>query len=60
MSAKENIAVVLQVFNAIEQRYLPRVLESCCSDVEFYWPPSLPYGGMSRGFRGDRATWSET
>ena len=60
MSAKENIAVVLQVFNAIEQRDLPRVFESCCSDVEFYWPASLPYGGMSRGFGGDRPTWSET
>ncbi len=60
MSAKENVAVVLQVFNAIEQRDLPRVLESCCSDVEFHWPPSLPYGGISRGFGGDRPTWSAT
>lgn len=60
MSAKDNIAVVLQVFNAIEQRDLPRVLESCCSDVEFHWPSSLPYGGIARGFGGDRPTWIET
>ena len=28
----------------IEARDLPRLLDLCQPDVEFVWPPSLPYG----------------
>jgi uncharacterized protein len=60
MSAKDNSEVLLGIFNAIEQRDPQRVLELCCPDVEFHWPPSLPYGGVSRGLASGRPTWSET
>ncbi len=60
MRAKENAEVMLEIFSAIERRDPQRVLDFCCSDVEFHWPPSLPYGGISRGLAGDRPTWNET
>jgi len=60
MRAKENAEVMLEIFSAIERRDPQRVLDLCCSDVEFHWPPSLPYGGISRGLGGDRPTWNET
>jgi uncharacterized protein len=60
MRAKENAEVMLEIFSAIERRDPQRVLHLCCSDVEFHWPPSLPYGGISRGLVGDRPTWNET
>jgi ketosteroid isomerase-like protein len=60
MSAKENVEGLLEIFAAIERRDPQRVLELCCPDVEFHWPPSLPYGGVSRGLGGDRPTWSAT
>ncbi len=65
MSARDrNIQVMLQIFRALEERdptsknanereealYQP--------DVEFHWPPALPYGGTFRG--GDAAVWSAT
>ena len=60
MRAKENAEVMVEIFSAIERRDPQRVLDLCCSDVEFHWPPSLPYGGISRGLGGDRPTWNET
>jgi uncharacterized protein len=60
MSAKENVEGLLEIFAAIERRDPQRVLELCCPDVESHWPPSLPYGGVSRGLGGNRPTWSET
>jgi ketosteroid isomerase-like protein len=60
MRAKENAEVMVEIFSAIERRDSQRVLDLCCSDVEFHWPPSLPYGGISRGLGGDRPTWNET
>ena len=41
--SQENAKVVLDVFSAIEHRDLPRLLSLCHEDVEFHWPPSLPY-----------------
>ena len=60
MSAEGNVAVMLEIFTAIAQRDLQRVRERCCPDVEFHWPPSLPYGGVARGVGGGRPTWTET
>jgi ketosteroid isomerase-like protein len=65
MSAGDrNVQVMLEIFRALEQRdpnrrnvdereealYQP--------DVEFHWPPALPYGGTFRG--KDAAIWSAT
>jgi uncharacterized protein len=60
MRTKENAEVMLEIFRAIERRDRQRVLDLCCPDVEFHWPPSLPYGGVARGFGDDRPTWNET
>jgi len=51
---------MLEIFSAIERRDQQRVFELCQPDVEFHWPPSLPYGGMSRGLAADSLTWSTT
>jgi ketosteroid isomerase-like protein len=54
MSAKENGQVMLEIFRAIERRDPERVRDLCQSDVQFHWPPSLPFGGDGR------PTWAET
>jgi ketosteroid isomerase-like protein len=51
---QDNIKIVLSIFDAIEHRgvddqdaeILSRLFQP---DVEFVWPPSLPYGGTFRG-----------
>jgi uncharacterized protein len=60
MSAKENAEVMLEIFSAIERRDAQQVLDLCHADVEFHWPPSLPYGGTSRGQKDGRPTWGDT
>ncbi len=66
MSTREkNVEVMLEIFSAIErrdpQRPDPRrALELLQADVEFHWPPSLPYGGTSRGLNLQGHTWGET
>jgi len=52
--------VILEIFGAIERRDLQRLVELCHSDVEFHWPPALPYGGTSRGLRTDPLSWGHT
>lgn len=59
------VDVVLQVFRAVEQRNPQLALEVYHPDVEFHWPPSLPYGGSSYGLEeskerrpGYAETWS--
>ena len=61
MSSKEkNVEVMLKIFSAIERRDAQRALELFHPDIEFHWPPSLPYGGTSRGLKLIRPTWVET
>jgi len=65
MSSKEkNAEVMLKVFSAIEQRDQPldpqRALDLFQPDVEFSWPLSLPYGGISHGLRPEGPTWRGT
>jgi uncharacterized protein len=60
MSAKDNIEIMLQIFSAIEHRDANRALELFHPDVEFHWPPSLPYGGTYQGLKPDHPTWSQT
>ena len=65
MTMRENVAVMLEIFRAIEGRDQDKVLALCDPDVELHWPPSLPYGGGGRGVepRPDQApeeTWAGT
>jgi ketosteroid isomerase-like protein len=41
--------VVLEVFEAIEQRDREKLLELCDERVELHEAPSLPYGGLMQG-----------
>ncbi len=54
MNAGENTEVMLGIFSAIEQRDFQHLLDLCQPDVEFLWPPSLPYAG------GERGAWAQT
>ncbi len=64
---ESNSRVMLEIFRAIEQRdrnpgqsdeqVLRKVFQP---DVEFHWPPFLPYGGVSRGFSHTGAKWTDT
>jgi len=58
MSIKENIEVMRDIFGALERRDERRFLALVHPDVEMHWPPSLPYGGTSRGLQQE--TWSVT
>jgi ketosteroid isomerase-like protein len=67
MSIREkNVHVMLEIFRAIEERDpqhedLQRELALVQPDVEFHWPPSLPYGGTFRGAtRPTGETWGGT
>ena len=60
MSTQDHVAVVLEVFRAIERRDRQRILELFAPDIEFHWPPSLPYGGASRGPGSEGPTWVDT
>jgi len=44
-----NETLVRDLFKAIETRDIDRVLEIYDPEVEFHWPPALPYGGSTRG-----------
>jgi ketosteroid isomerase-like protein len=41
--------IIGRVFRAIEERNLAGLLALQHPDIEFHWPPCLPYGGVSRG-----------
>jgi uncharacterized protein len=62
---QKNVEVMLKIFSAIEHRDpqrldMQRELLLFHPDVEFHWPPSLPYGGTSLGLETEGATWSRT
>jgi ketosteroid isomerase-like protein len=64
---EKNTQVMLEIFHLIETRdpnnqaSTQRGLELFQPDVEFHWPPSLPYGGSTRGLPGTKTpTWGET
>jgi ketosteroid isomerase-like protein len=59
----DSIEVVLQVFRAVERRDAQGLLALYHPDVEFYDPPSLPYGGSRIGFADaivNASRWAET
>jgi uncharacterized protein len=62
---EKNVEVMLKIFSAIEERDSQppdpqQALNFFHPDVEFDWPPSLPYGGTSRGLKVNHPTWLET
>jgi NAD(P)H dehydrogenase (quinone) len=54
--------IVLCAFGAVERRDSEKLKELYHPQVEFHWPPSLPYGGSSRGVgaRPTGPTWAST
>jgi uncharacterized protein len=61
MSSREkNLEVMAKLFRAVEQHDEESALGLYQPDVEFHWPPSLPYGGSFRGPRSSGPTWGET
>jgi uncharacterized protein len=58
----DNVAVILDTFRAVEQRDQEALLALCDPEVEFHWPPSLPYGGAHRGAAAleNGLDWSQT
>jgi uncharacterized protein len=65
MSKERNVEVMLAIFSAIEHRDpkrpdIQRGLALFHPDVELHWPPSLPYGGTSRGLQIEGRSWSRT
>jgi uncharacterized protein len=63
-SSEKNVEVMLEIFHAIEYRDPHPNLQPFQilfhPDVEFHWPPSLPYGGTFSGLQIDGPTWSNT
>ncbi|HEX3795632.1 MAG TPA: nuclear transport factor 2 family protein [Acidimicrobiales bacterium] len=45
----DNEDLIIELFAAIESRDIDRILEIYDPNVEFHWPPPLPYGGSSTG-----------
>jgi uncharacterized protein len=57
---EQSVRVVLETFRAIEDRDVMQLLELYHPDLEFHWPPSLPYGGSFRADGAAAQGWSET
>ena len=55
-AAEKNVAVITEIFAAIEQRDDRRFHALCAPDFQIVWPSSLPYGVPGVG----RSTWFET
>src|SRR5262245_19888822 len=60
MAAKENVEIVREIFRAIEDRDLARLVALTDPAPEFHWPPSLPYGGISPLQPAVGPWWAET
>src|SRR6266511_3427148 len=60
MGVNENVKLLLDVFGAIERRDDQRFRDLLNPAFEIIWPPSLPYGGTSRGVAPAAPTWGET
>ncbi|MPZ58767.1 MAG: hypothetical protein GEU91_20200 [Rhizobiales bacterium] len=49
MTHRSNSEIVLDVLDAVEARDVERLGALYHPEIEFNWPPSLPYGGTHRG-----------
>lgn len=62
----DSAEVVLELFRTVERRDRDALVALEHPDVEFHWPPSLPYGGIARGRGGElqlgpgRELWMST
>ena len=56
MSRTASTGIVMAAFAAVEARDEGRLAELYHPEVEFHWPPSLPYGGSFRGATALQAT----
>ena len=64
-TSERNVGVILEIFHALEHRdpHRPNLQPFQIlfdPDIEFHWPPSLPYGGTLRGLKIEGNTWSGT
>lgn len=50
MNARTDADVVMEILQAIERRELDRLTDLYHPEIEFHWPPGLPYSG---DFKGD-------
>jgi len=53
-----SVDTVMAVFTAVEQRDGDALARVCQPDVEFCWPPPLPYGGSVRGLARRGEGWA--
>jgi len=53
-----SVETVMAVFTAVEQRDDDALARVCQPDVEFCWPPPLPYGGSVRGLARRGEGWA--
>ena len=49
MSDRTNADVVLDLLDAVEKRDTTRVRHLYHPEIEFHWPPGLPYAGVHSG-----------
>lgn len=63
MNLRASTGIVMEAFDAVERRDARRLARLYHPEVEFHWPPCLPYGGTFRGIAAqlDRsgATWDQ-
>jgi len=57
---EQNVEVMMEIFNGIERRDPQTRLALFHPNVQFHWPPSLPYGGSSSGLEIEGPTWIDT
>src|SRR5262245_53557499 len=60
MSVQANVAVMGEIFGAIERRDQKRVVELFDPEIVLHWPPSLPYGGTVHGPKPRAPSWADT
>jgi ketosteroid isomerase-like protein len=63
MGMRASTGIVMEAFDAVERRDQRRLIQLYHPEVEFHWPPSLPYGGSSRGIAAQQdrsaAAWDQ-
>jgi uncharacterized protein len=64
-TSEKNVAAMLEIFHTLEHRdpqrpNLQAFQNLFHPDIEFHWPPSLPYGGTLHGMQIDGPTWNGT
>ena len=58
MTSTASVNAIMAVFAALEQRDDEALARMCQPEVEFCWPPSLPYGGTARGMARSGEGWA--